>query len=65
MINLRKNRENLRSAMVAFSAVFGGFRWGCLSQRRSESPASTGGADAKMATDKIAEAEPLYGAGKT
>ena len=28
--------------------------------RASETPASTGGADAKMATDKLAEAEPLY-----
>lgn len=60
MINLRKNREILRSAMVAsalVSVVFGGF---ACNRGASESPASTGSADAKMATDKVAEAEPLY-----
>jgi len=60
MINLRKNREKLRSAMVAsalFSVVLGGMA--C----NNDTPAtvsSTGSADAKVATDKIAEAEPLY-----
>lgn len=60
MINLSKNREMLRSALVAsalFSVVLGGVS---CNRGASESPASTGGADAKMAADKIAEAEPLY-----
>src|SRR5690349_16586541 len=60
MINLRKNREILRSAMVAsalVSVVFGGF---ACNRGGSDSPASTGSADAKMATEKVAEAEPLY-----
>ena len=60
MINLRKNREIWRSALVAaalFSVVFGGV---ACNNRGSQSPANTGGSDAKMATDKLAEAEPLY-----
>lgn len=60
MINLRKNREIWRSALVAsalFSVILGGI---ACDRGASESPANTGGADAKMATDKIAEAEPLY-----
>src|ERR1044071_4077269 len=60
MINLRKNRETWRSALVAsalFSVVLGGV---ACNRGASESPASTGGSDAKMAADKIAEAEPLY-----
>jgi len=60
MINLRKNRETWRSALVAsalFSIVLGGV---ACDRGASQSPASTGGADAKMAADKLAEAEPLY-----
>lgn len=60
MINLRKNRETWRSVLVAsalFSVVLGGI---ACNRGASESPASTGGSDAKMATDKLAEAEPLY-----
>lgn len=60
MINLRKNREIWRSTLVAsalFSMVLGGV---ACNRGGSESPASTGGSDAKMAADKIAEAEPLY-----
>ncbi len=60
MINLRKNREMLRSALVAsalFSVVLGGV---ACNNGASDSPASTGSSDAKMATDKMAEAEPLY-----
>ena len=60
MINLRKNPEIWRSLLVAFalfSVVFGAI---ACNNRASETPASTGGADAKMATDKLAEAEPLY-----
>lgn len=60
MINLRKNHEIWRSALVAsalFSLVIGGV---ACHRSASESPATTGGSDAKVATDKIAEAEPLY-----
>ena len=60
MINLRKNRESLRAALVAsalFSLVLGAL---ACHNSASQSPANTGGADAKMAGDKLAEAEPLY-----
>ena len=60
MINLRKKREMLRSALVAstlFSVVLGAV---ACNNGASESPANTGGSDAKMAADKTAEAEPLY-----
>ena len=60
MINLRKNREMLRSALVAsalFSMVLGSV--GCGNGTSTSAP-STGSSDAKMATDKMAEAEPLY-----
>ena len=60
MINLRKNREIWRSVLVAsalFSVILGGV---ACNNGASDSPASTGGADAKMAADKLAEAEPLY-----
>src|ERR1041385_3847958 len=60
MINLRKNREMFRSAMVAsalISVAFGGF---ACNRGGSDSPASTGSSDTKMATEKVAEAEPLY-----
>src|SRR5215217_2273067 len=60
MINLRKTREMLRSALVAsalFSVVLGGV---ACNNGASDSPANTGGSDAKMAAEKIAEAEPLY-----
>jgi tetratricopeptide (TPR) repeat protein len=62
MINLRKNRELLRSAMVTsalFSMVLGGLS---CSHNSPEPALSTGGTDAKMAADKVAEAEPLYDA---
>jgi tetratricopeptide (TPR) repeat protein len=60
MINLRKNQEKLRTAMVAsalISVVLGGL---ACNNSAPETPSSTGGSDAKVATDKIAEAEPLY-----
>ena len=60
MINPRKKQEILRSAMVAstlISMVFMGF---ACNRGAPEMASSTGGADAKMATDKLAEAEPLY-----
>jgi len=60
MINPRKKQEILRSAMVAsalISLVFGGM---ACNNGALEGTSSTGGADAKMAADKIAEAEPFY-----
>ena len=59
MINLRKNREMLRSALIA-SALFSVVLGAAACNGGSDSPASTGGSDAKMAADKLAEAEPLY-----
>jgi len=60
MINLRKNREVFRSAVVAsalVSMVLGGL---ACNRGGSESPASTGSSDARTAREKISEAEPLY-----
>ncbi|HKF95012.1 MAG TPA: hypothetical protein VKB96_10535, partial [Gammaproteobacteria bacterium] len=60
MINLRKNREMLRSALIAsalFSVVLAGT--GCGNGISTSVP-SNGSSDAKAAADKIAEAEPLY-----
>jgi len=60
MINLRKNHELIRSAVITtalISIVLGGLA--CNNGNQESSP-STGGADAKMAADKLAEAEPLY-----
>jgi tetratricopeptide (TPR) repeat protein len=60
MINLRKNREIWGSAMFAsalISVALGGL---ACHRGASDTLSSTGSADAKMATDKIAEAEPLY-----
>jgi len=60
MKNLRKNREKLRSAMVAsvmISLVVGGIA--CKHSSYQSTP-STGSSDAKVAADKVAEAEPLY-----
>jgi tetratricopeptide (TPR) repeat protein len=60
MINLSKSREIWRSALVTstlFSVVLSGIACG---NGISTNIPSTGGADAKVATDKIAESEPLY-----
>jgi len=60
MINLRKKHEMLRSALVTsalFSVVLCAL---ACNNGASEGPASTGDSDAKMASAKIAEAEPLY-----
>ena len=60
MINLRKNGETLRSVLLTsalFSLVLGG---AACNNGASQSPSDTGAADAKMAADKLAEAEPLY-----
>ena len=60
MENLRKNREIWRSTLVAsalFSVVLAGV---ACHGGASDGPASTGGSDAKIAADKLAEAESLY-----
>ena len=60
MIKLSKNREILRSALVAstlISMILGGV---ACHREAPMTATSTGGSDAKMATEKIAEAEPLY-----
>lgn len=60
MIKPRKKQEIMRSAMVVsalISIVFGGI---ACNNGGSNGPASTGGADAKMAGEKTAEAEPFY-----
>ena len=60
MINPRKKQEILRSAMVAsalVSMVFAGISCDGGARERAQ---STGSSDAKMAVDKMAEAEPLY-----
>lgn len=56
MINLRKNSEKLRWAMVASALVFGGI----ACDNSPPNMTSTGSADAKVAADRVAEAEPLY-----
>jgi tetratricopeptide (TPR) repeat protein len=60
MINLRKNCEMLRSATIAtmlFSMGWAGVS--CNNNSPANTP-SAAGSDAKIATDKVAEAEPLY-----
>lgn len=60
MINLKKKREIVRSAMVAsalISVVFGGM---ACNNSAPDMTSSTGSADAKAAAAQIAEAEPLY-----
>jgi len=60
MKNLRKNREKLRSALVAsalISLVAGGI---ACNHSSYQSTPSTGSSDAKVAADKVTEAEPLY-----
>jgi tetratricopeptide (TPR) repeat protein len=60
MINARKKQEILRAALVGsalITLVMGGI---ACNRGAPASPSSTGGADAKMAAEKIAEAEPFY-----
>ena len=59
MINVRKNRETLRSTMFV-SALVSVVLGGLACHGSPDTPSSTGGADAKMATEKMAEADPLY-----
>ena len=60
MINPSKKRKILRSAMVASALISLVFAVVACNNGAQESASSTGGADAKMAADKIAEAEPFY-----
>jgi tetratricopeptide (TPR) repeat protein len=60
MINPRKKQEILRCALLAsalISLVIGGV---ACHRGGAESPSSTGGADSRMAADKLSEAEPFY-----
>lgn len=59
MIKLRKNQEKVRSAMLAAAGI--SLVFGCLSCNNGapETANSTSG-DAKIAADKVAEAESLY-----
>ena len=59
MINPKKNREILRSAL-ATSALISVVLGGIACNKSASESGSTGSSDAKMAADKIAEAEPLY-----
>jgi tetratricopeptide (TPR) repeat protein len=62
MLKLGKNWEILRSTVFVstlIAVILGGL---ACNRRASDSPSSTGSADAKMATEKLAEAEPLYDA---
>jgi predicted lipid-binding transport protein (Tim44 family) len=60
MINPRKKQEILRSAMVGSALISLVFAVVACNNGAPEGASSTGGADAKMAADKIAEAEPFY-----
>src|ERR1044072_6441259 len=60
MINLRKNREILRLAMVTSALVGIGFAGLACNRRGSESSSSTGGLDGKLARETAPVAEPLY-----
>lgn len=60
MINLRKNREIWRSAIFVSALISVGLGGLACHRGASDTMSSTGSADAKMAADKIAEAEPLY-----
>ena len=60
MINPSKKQEILRSAMVVSTLISMVLAMVACNQGASDPAMSTGGADARMAIDKIAEAEPLY-----
>jgi tetratricopeptide (TPR) repeat protein len=59
MIKLSKNRQICQTAMVA-SALISVVVGGVACHHSYESTPSTGSSDARMATEKLAEAEPLY-----
>ena len=61
MIYLKKSQQKLRSALIGcavFSVVFAGIS--CHRGGADTSTSLTGGSDAKMAADRMAEAEPLW-----
>lgn len=61
MVNLKKSQQKLRSALIGcaiFSIAFSGF--GCNSDAPATGASLSGGSDAKMAADRIAEAESLW-----
>src|SRR4026209_2183348 len=60
MINPKKKQEILRSAMVASAVISIAIAGISCNNGRSDSPSSPGGADAKMAAENVAEAEPFY-----
>jgi tetratricopeptide (TPR) repeat protein len=61
MVNLKKSKEKLRSALIGcavFSIAFAGIS--CDRGGTETTTSLTGGSDAKMAADRMAEAEPLW-----
>lgn len=60
MINLRKKQEILRFAMLASALILMVMAGIACNNGVPDSPSSTGSSDAKMAADKLAEAEPFY-----
>ena len=60
MINPRKKQEILRSAMVASALVSMVLAGVACDRELARALRARGAADAKMAADKMAEAEPLY-----
>ena len=60
MINLRKSQEKVRSALLFAAAASMVFSVVGCNPRGGEAPAATGPADAKIAAEKVVEAEPLY-----
>src|SRR5918999_3192005 len=61
MVNLRKSQQKLRSVLIGcafFSIAFNGI--GCDNGAPDMGASRGGGNDAKMAADRIAEAEPLW-----
>ena len=60
MINPKKSQEILRSVMVASAVISIAIAGISCNNGGSDSPSSTGGADAKMAAEKLTEAEPFY-----
>lgn len=61
MVNLKKSQQKLRSVLIGcavFTIVFTGIS--CGRGGADATTSLTGGSDAKMAADRIAEAEPLW-----
>ena len=60
MINPSKKQEILRSALIASALITMVIAGVSCNNGAPDTPSATGGADAKMAAEKIAEAEPFY-----